>query len=181
MDKANIIFNKSIVEKSTGEVISSTAWKGKSRFDADRGYMFRTGQGGLLILPGADLLSVLTEAEAGKLLRLAAALMPDTNCICYRSGNTTKPMQVEQLAKLLHLSERSCRRFISKLLEYRVLGKVYVKVMTAEPDMQFRECRYYINPCYIFCGNWIGRDLYFMFKQDLDKMLPSWVVRKFNS
>lgn len=181
--KKNLVRQSKIIAGDTGELISIKESVGVNRFDADKGYLFRTGKSGNTITCCVNNLpATLSDADVGKLLRLSAALAADKNCLVYRSGNVTKPMQTEHIAKMLNLSERSCQRFISRMTDQRVMTKVYVKQLSPSgDDMRFREVRLFVNPSFLLSGNWISRDLYFLFKQDLDKILPAWVLRKFNN
>lgn len=41
--------------------------------------------------------------------------------------------------------------------------------------------KYFMCPTVFFCGCWLNYNLYIMFKRDLDRILPNWVISKFNS
>ena len=182
MKKPDIIIKNKIIDNGTGEVITEKDAAVKNRFDADRGYLFRTTKAPASIsCYVGNFPKNLTDADTGKLIKLSAMLLPDVNCLVYRSGNITKPLRIEHAAKILQISQRQAQRFISKLIAEQVMAKVYIKRLnSAGDDFVFREIRYFINPAVVIAGNWINRDLYFLFKQELDKILPPWVIKKFN-
>lgn len=120
----------------------------------------------------------LTDADIGKMFKLSKHLQANTNLLVYRSGNNIKPMQIKHIAKLLKISERSCTRFINKIIKLHMMEKTIEK----NSKFSFYCCnKYFICPTVFFCGCWLNYNLYIMFKHDLDRILPNWVISKFNS
>ena len=85
-----------------------------------------------------------------------------------------KAMTVERIAAYLNISQRQAAGFLRKMIDWRIIGRVKVQI-----GRNF-ETQYYINPIYFFNGKWLNYNLYFIFKKDLDDILPEWVKIRFN-
>jgi len=42
------------------------------------------------------------------------------------------------------------------------------------------EVQYYLNPLYFISSKYLSPGLYMLFRKQLDKVLPAWVIQKFN-
>lgn len=83
-------------------------------------------------------------------------------------------MSCSKIADYLSISQRQAANFLGKMIDRRIIGKVRVQIGDCV------ETQYYINPIYFFNGKWLNYNLYFLFKKDLDGLLPEWVKLKFN-
>ena len=109
-------------------------------------------------------------------------------------------MQKEHIAKILGLSARSCARFLNRMLKLNIIAKKEIFTVSKNKlssrsdrklpvfhfnllrlNQKIKEENYFFSPVYFFAGNWLSYDLYILFRNDLDKMLPVWVVSKFNA
>ena len=81
---------------------------------------------------------------------------------------------MERIAAYLNISQRQAAGFLRKMIDWRIIGRVKVQI-----GRNF-ETQYYINPIYFFNGKWLNYNLYFIFKKDLDDILPEWVKIRFN-
>lgn len=173
----DVVVKQSLIDTATGEVVKQKEFYVKNKFDAEKGYCFTSQKNRINISPN-NIHEEITDADIGKLFKLSRQLQANTNLLVYRSGNNIKPMQIKHIAKLLEISERSCVRFINKMIKLHVMGK------TVERNCKFSLIcykKYFLCPTVFFCGCWLNYNLYIMFRSDLDKILPNWVISKFNS
>ena len=173
----DVVVKQSLIDTATGEVVKQKEFYVKNKFDAEKGYYFTSQKNRISIFP-SNMHEELTDADIGKMFKLSKHLQANTNLLVYRSGNNIKPMQIKHIAKLLEISERSCVRFINKMIKLHMMEKTIEK----NSKLSFYGCnKYFICPTVFFCGCWLNYNLYIMFKRDLDRILPNWVISKFNS
>ena len=140
-------------------------WRSK-RFDDEKGYLFSLGGAPVRMYPGFPLPDEVSHADVGHLLGCLQYLQPETNLLFYRSNVKRKPLTRAMLAKRLGISYRQCSRFIQKMEKLRVIA--------------VEDGGIYICPVYFFRGKHLRYALYARFKDQLDKVLPGWVVDKYN-
>ncbi len=143
-------------------------------FDDEQGYLFRLNKEAIKVFKGCGLPRDLTESETARIYRLSLMMHKGSNLVCYRAGNVVKSMNITRMAHHLYISDRQATAFINRMIDRRIVGKVSVSVGDKT------ETQYYINPVYFFAGKWLNYNLYFLFKHDLDQILPKWVKDKFN-
>lgn len=143
-------------------------------FDNDKGYLFRMHKEAIRLFKGCDLPKELSDSDVARMYRLSMAMQKESNLICYRSGNTLKPMTKAYMARYLSASERQVTAFLNRMIKHRIIGRVKVRVGM---DVQVH---YYINPIYFFNGKWLNHNLYWIFRKDLDAFLPIWVKERFS-
>lgn len=169
-----IIINAKI-DADSGEVLSkSEQVQNYKYFDPEKGYLFKLNQESIKTFPGYGLPEELTEAETARLYRLSLTMHKGSNLLCYRSGNVNKAMNTAKIAAYLRLSPRRTYLFLQNMIHRRIIGRVKVKIGNSQ------ETQYYLNPIYFFCGKWLNVNLYFLFRRDLDKLLPQWVIKEFS-
>lgn len=174
----DVVVKQNLIDVATGEVVKQKEFYLKNRFDVEKGFYFISQKNNHIKIFPENLPEDLTDADIGKLFKLSKQLQSNSNLLVYRSGNNIKPMQIKHISRLLGISERSCARFINKMLKLHIMGK------TVERNCKFSlMCykKYFLCPTVFFCGCWLNYNLYIMFRSDLDKILPNWVVSKFNS
>lgn len=195
----NLFVKQNVIDPESGEILKKKEFTSASKFDLEKGYCFINPlqKGNKIVM--SDLPSCITDAEAGKLLKLFRYAAPNSNLLMFRSGNVNKAMQKEHIAKNLGLSARSCSRFLNRMLKLNIIAKREIFTVSKnksssrsdyEPVFQSKFVRlnqnakeenYFFSPVYFFAGNWLSYDLYILFRNDLDKMLPVWVISKFNA
>ena len=143
-------------------------------FDDDKGYLFRMNKEAVRLFKGCCLPKELSDSDVARMYRLSMSMQKESNLICYRSGNTLKPMSRLYMAKYLNISERQVTAFLNRMIKERLIGRVKVRVGL---DVQVH---YYINPIYFFNGKWLNHNLYWIFRKDLDAFLPMWVKERFS-
>lgn len=171
--RKKIIINTQ-VDADTGEVLSKNEQvQNYKYFDPEKGYLFHPNKDSVKSFPGCGLPEDLTDSETARLYRLSLAMHKDSNLLCYKSRNAIKPMNTAKIAAYLRLSVRRTLLFLQRMIQRRIIGRVRVKIGNSQ------ETQYYLNPIYFFCGKWLNVNLYFLFRRDLDKMLPKWVIQEF--
>lgn len=172
--RKKIIINTQ-VDADSGEVISKHEQvQNYKYFDPEKGYLFQPNRDSIKIFPGCGLPEDLTESETARLYRLSLIIHKDSNLLCYKSRNAVKPMNTAKIAGYLRLSPRRTYLFLQNMIHRRIIGRVKVKIGNSQ------ETQYYLNPIYFFSGKWLNVNLYFLFRRDLDKMLPQWVIKEFS-
>ena len=144
-----------------------------NRWDNVKGYAFFLNRSAVKCYKGFGLPPTLTWAERGRIAELSTYIQRDTNMLYYRSDRSVKPMDISHICDILDLSERGAYRFIRKMIDEGILAKSVTK---CGDDTTIK---YYINPIYYFCGHWLPPSLYMMFRDDLDRYLPTWVIGKY--
>ena len=162
------------IDAESGQVLSkSEQLQNYKYFDPEKGYLFQPNRDSIKTFPGCGLPDDLTETETARLYRLSLAMHKDSNLLCYKSRNAVKPMNTAKIAGYLRLSPRRTALFLQNMIHRHIIGRVRVRIGNSQ------ETQYYINPMYFFCGKWLNVNLYFLFRRDLDKMLPQYVIQKF--
>lgn len=171
MTKVTRFINQQVNED--GEIVRAST-RTVRYFDDDNGYLFWCNKEAVKSFKGYGLPKELSETETARVYRLSLTTHKGSNLICYRSGNVIKAMTVERIAAYLNISQRQAASFLRKMIDWRIIGRVKVQI-----GRNF-ETQYYINPIYFFNGKWLNYNLYFIFKKDLDDILPEWVKIRFN-
>lgn len=115
----------------------------------------------------------MSDNEIGKMARLAKLMIADSNMLGYRARTGIKAYTQEQIIEIIGLSHKRGREFIDKMIKLRVMEKT-IRIMG---DLEQEE--YYINPAYFFAGKRISLNLYLLFRESLDPVIPAWVKREF--
>ena len=140
-------------------------WKDK-RFRIDKGYSFWLNASPVKMYPGCELPASVSSADCGKLYRCAMMLQKNTNMLFYHSNGFDKPLTTEKLADKLGINRQRCYMFVQRMCDMHIMAR--------------ESGRLYINPIFFFRGRHLSYSLYQMFQEDLDSVLPQWVIDRFN-
>jgi hypothetical protein len=140
-------------------------WKDK-RFNLNKGYSFWLSRIPVRMFLGCGLPNTLSHSDKGKMYDCALLLQANTNMLFYHSHGEEKPLTVPKLADRLGMSINRCYDFVQHMCDLRVMAR--------------DNGRLYINPCYFFRGRYLSWHLYRLFEQDLESVLPDWVVARYN-
>lgn len=159
------------VDEKTGAVLSK---KEKYVTDVlnDDGYKVPVHKLGAKLFANVSFPAEMTDSEIGKMARLAKLMIADSNMLGYRSRGIRAYTQ-EQIIEIVGLSTKRGREFIDKMIDLRVMAKTIRIIGDVKQD------EFYINPAYFFAGKRIGLNLYLLFRESLDPILPEWVKREF--
>ena len=98
----------------------------------------------------------------------------NTNLICYRKNKKYFAADVKDISRILNMSHRRVREFVERMMSKSLIAKA---IINTEERI---EVQYYVNPLYFHSSKYISPFLYMLFRKQLDKHLPAWVVKKFH-
>lgn len=160
------------INDKTGEVISQ-----KERHMTDvlteEGYKVPSHKLGAKLFANIPFPKDMTDNEIGKMARLAKLMIADSNMLGYRARTGIKAYNQEQIIEIVGLSYKRGKEFIDKTIKLKVMAKT-IRIIG---DLEQEE--YYINPAYFFAGKRINLNLYLLFRESLDPVIPAWVKREF--
>lgn len=154
---------------SNGEVIKNKVHHIAAAFDEEKGYLFWARKSHAKSFLDTPYPPGMTHTEIGRIAVLAKKIWSNTNMLGYRGNGGVKPYDVEQIGKIIELGPRQAARFIDKMIKVGMMARVRVD------SGGKKETQYYINPIFYFSGNRISLNLYLIFKEQLDRVLPEWV------
>ena len=160
-----------IVDEETGEVLSSKQQGIGKRFDPEKGYLFRNQAGGFSQFYDVPFPDEMTDAEIGRMTRLAKKMWGSTNMLGYRGNGGIKPYGIDGISKVIGLHQRQTYTFMDKMINLGVIAKVRIE-SKGQVDYQ-----YYVNPLYYNSSNRIPLNLYLLFRVQLDPYIPSWAKK----
>lgn len=160
------------INDETGELLSK---KQKYIEDAltDEGYKVPTHKLGAKLFADVSFPESMNDSEIGKMARLAKLMVASTNMLGYRTRTGILPYNEQQIIDIVGLSQKRGKEFVKKMIEFGVMQRNIRIVGDVESE------EYYINPAYFFAGRRISLNLYLLFREHLDAILPEWVRREF--
>lgn len=164
-----------VVSNDLGEVITDKTLQYKGRFDIESGYLFWSQRNFVKSFPDVDLPLDITDDERGKLDKLSHKVFADTNMLAYKGHNKVVPFEHKDIGETLKLGERQTRRFVDKMLQLGIMARLIIDTKGQKTT------QYYLNPMYYFSSNRLSLNLYLLFKDQLDAVLPKYVVTNFQT
>lgn len=161
------------ISEETGEVKKTKVQRVVARFDDDRGYLFWARKDFAKSFLDVPYPKEMTDAEIGRIARLAKRMWSNTNMLGYRGNKGVRPYNVEQIGKEIGLGPRQAQRFVKKMIDIGMMAK------HEDGKGRSKEVQYYINPIHFFGSNRIPLSLYLLFRKHLDKLLPWWVKAEY--
>lgn len=161
------------VDEDNGEIVAQKQQNIGKRFDPAKGYLFRNQAGGFSQFYDVPFPPDMTDAEIGRMTRLAKKMWGNTNMLGYRGNGGIKPYDIEGIAKVINLQTRQTYTFINKMIDLGILAKVKIE------SKGITDYQYYVNPLYYNSSNRIPLNLYLLFRQQLDPYIPSWARKLF--
>jgi len=162
-----------IIDPATGEVKHSKVRAINAAFDEEKGYLFWARKNFAKSFSDVPYPNEMTDTEIGRMARLAKKIWSNTNMLGYRGNGGVRPYGVPEVAKELGISERQARTFLNKMVRLGLMARVEVEVGEAT------ETHLYINPIYFFSSNRVPLNLYLIFREQFDAVLPEWVKREY--
>ena len=161
------------INTDTGVIQKEDAKFVTAAFDDEKGYLFWARKNFAKSFVDVDFPKAMTMKERGQMATLAKKMWSNTNMLGYRGNGGVKPYDDEQIGSIVGLKTYQGKSFVRKMIRVGMIAKVTV---TTEGE---RVIQYYINPIYFFGSNRIPLNLYLIFKAQLDKVLPRWVLEKY--
>jgi hypothetical protein len=166
---------QTVVTNDFGEVISEKSLAYKGRFDAESGYLFWSQRNFVKSFPGVELPEELTDDERGKMDRLSHKVFSNTNMLAYQSRDGVTPYGMKDIQDTLKVGQRQTYRFVDKMLRLGIMARNTIDCKGE------RTIQYYLNPMYYFSSNRLSLNLYLLFKEQLDEVLPKYVIQNFTA
>ena len=160
------------IDTSTGEVCKQREQRYEPTL-TEEGYKVPGHKAGAKIFEGVAFPESMTHAEIGKMTILAKNMIPISNMLGYRSKGCILSYTEAHITAMVGLSPKRGRQFIQKMIDLGVMQRV----IRQYDDQEYIE--FYINPAYFFAGKRISLNLYLLFREHLDPLLPSWVKQEF--
>lgn len=160
------------IEEKTGQIVHM---KDRAFPDTlnDEGYLVpirKRGSKNFMDIPFPD---EMTDTEVGKLTRLSKLMILTSNMLGYRARGGIKAYTEAEIIAHVNLSQKRGKEFIGKMLSLHAMATQVRKV----GKIEIKE--FYINPAYFFAGGRINVNLYLIFREHLDGILPAWVRAQF--
>lgn len=167
---------KRITSIDEGGVILNTKDFKYTIFDNEKGYLFRNQA---YYYKGFKLENKLSDIvtdfnDLGRLLVLAEHTYADTNMIAYYKNKKYYPAGIKEISEMIKLCERNTKDFLKRMMDLGIIAKAIINT-----NEQI-EVQYYLNPLYFISSKYLSPGLYMLFRKQLDKVLPAWVIQKFN-
>jgi hypothetical protein len=99
----------------------------------------------------------------------------NTNMLGVKGNGGVRALDIEDIAKVLSVTNNQGYRFVEKMIKLGVLAKVKIN-SNGQQVIQ-----YYVNPIHWFAGKRISLNLYLLFKAQLDTLLPTWVIQRYGT
>lgn len=148
------------IDVSTGEVLYSAESNMDFYLYNPKGFLLFNNKPAVRLFQGADW-KKLSADEKSKIMTLIPYI--DAHNRLMQKG---KPMTAKDLSQLLEISEPRAYSFLKSLKTKHMIRK--------------SEKILYVSPNYMLSGSRLSRDLYLVFQDQLDPVLPDWVKGKFN-
>lgn len=157
-------------DEVTGKIFKTKNNYIGSTFDQGKGYLFWNRKNNSKTFKDISFPKEMKWEDIGRITVLTKYVYSNTNMLGYRGNGGVKLYDIKGISKIVELSEKCTNRYINKMIKLGVMAKV--KVIVAENE----EYQYYINPLYFFSNNWLPLNLYLIFREQLDCVLPKWVI-----
>lgn len=162
------------VDGQTGEVYYSKEEYQTPAFDEEKGYLFWARKKAAKTFADVTFPQGMNDLEIGRMVRLSKRIWGKTNMLGYRGNGGVRPYNIDQIGEVIGLKSRQTHAFVTKMLKLGILARVVVECEGV------KETQFYVSPIYFFSGNRIPLNLYLIFREQLDAILPEWVKQRFD-
>lgn len=156
------------IDPSTGEVFYTKEERLRLQFN-EKGYLFRKDKNGFRNFSDYPLPDCFSWSERGRIDALKYQIAGDDQLLVHRVGGRIHPIGAPEIAKILKMSERQCKELLAKMIKHKVVKECILDGRTF----------YMFNPLYACRGRRITFTVYVVFQDELNKVLPAWVINKF--
>lgn len=139
----------------------------------DKGYLFKTKVRFVREFCDQDYPAEMSVNDIGRFDLLCKKIYKDTNMLVEYTRAGIVPAGIKDISNTIQLAERQSRTYIHKLISLGLINKVNIK---SERGI---EIQYYVNPLYRHNGARLNLNLYLIFREQLDHVLPPWVKKQF--
>lgn len=152
-----------------GESVHSYAVSFTGRFHDSNGYSLYAYGKTINTRTTVRFPKEMNKSDVANMLFLAVHLQMKTNVLVYRTKKGNVPMKVKQISDVIGTQDRQTQRFLSKMIGLGMMKKVTINAT------DIKVVRYLINPLFFLNGKAISDELYWLFNEELNKVLPKWV------
>jgi len=163
-----------VIKKDTGEVVAFYEKEFCPRYSPSKGYCLWPRAYYTKQFTSVKFPDELTMKERGMLATLSKEVFADTNMLGRWSRGSVRPLTVEEIGEITGLKKSQTYVFLKKLIRLNILRRVKVEIGDRRVETQF-----YLNPLYYSSSNYISLNLYLVWKDQLDPLLPGWVKEEF--
>lgn len=168
------IIRKQYIDSATGAIRKEEQTRYPAAFDDEEGYVFWAKKGGAKSFSDIKYPKEMTLKEIGQMSVLSKEMWSNTNMLGYRGHGGVIAYDEDEIGDLIGLKTYQTRGFIRKMIQLGMMAKVHVSV----EDNKYTQ--FYINPIYFFGAKRLSLNLYLIFKEQLDRIIPGWVRREFS-
>jgi hypothetical protein len=170
-----VVIRKSYDMDEDGVIYNEKAFK-FTVFDDVKGYLFRAKNHYRKSYNDVRLSRVVKDRlDFLRVHLLAENIYKDTNTIMVRvNTRNVRAADIEDIATIIDLSIKKTREFINRMKKLHILAE---RIDTVG---ELVSSKFVFNPLYFSSRKYISSELYFLFRESLDKHLPYWVIRKFH-
>lgn len=168
-----IIKKTQYINKDTGVVENENVQYIGASFHEEKGYLFWARKNFAKSFVDVDFPHGMTMKERGQMATLSKKMWSTTNMLGYRGNGGVKAYNDEQIGIIIGLKSYQAKSFVRKMIKDGIIAKV--TVVTGGD----RKIQYYVNPIYFLGSNRIPLSLYLIFKTQLDRVIPAWVIEKY--
>jgi len=165
--------DKRWVNTNTGEVSGESSKEFPPHFDEERGYLFWHRKQFVKTFADVPFPVDMTLEDIGRMTLLSKRVYSQTNMLGYRGNGGVKSYSMDQVGEIIHCGPRQARRFFERMVKFGLMAKVKVVVGVCD------ELQWYLNPIYFFSNNRLPLNLYLLFREQLNAVLPRWVIERF--
>lgn len=152
---------------SSGEIVKEKISEYYNPYVEDKGYNFKYSADKTKIYKNVLFPKDIEIIDRGRLHLLSEYIYGDTNKLLYRSTeNKYVPYTKKDIQDILGLHRNTFNRFWKKVLRDDI-----IKINSKN--------EYCFNPLYFNSTTYMGAELYFMFKESLNKHIPKHIQDKF--
>ena len=162
------------IDEKTGQIVSDKAFRFEDVMN-EEGYKVPSHKLGAKLFADVSFPDGITDTEIGKMTRLSKLMIAESNMLGYRTRGGIKPYTRDEIISIAKLAKRQGVTFVTKMQRLGVMQK-NIRIVDGKEVHD-----YYINPAYFFMGKRISLNLYLIFREHLDPIIPEWVKKEFIS
>jgi hypothetical protein len=171
----NIVELKQHINKETGEKFAESQRELPDYFNPDNGYKMMARTKNIRMFPNVPFPKELSRTDMGHLLFLSRHIWANTGVLGKVIRRSFKPYDDDELINCVGFTNnRRGAEWLSRMVNLSMLRSIDVNL----PDDK-QERQWYMNPIY-FCPMFITRQAYLIWRDQVQKHIPSYVKSMFN-
>lgn len=168
-----LVVQTQYIDEETGTIKKERTRRVPAAFDKEKGYLFWAKKGGCREFFDVPYPKEMSMKERGQMSTLAKHLWSTTNMLGYRGNGGVRAYDEGDIGKIVELKPYQARIFIRKMIRLGLMARVLVTVEGK------KYTQFYVNPIYFSTSYRISLNLYLIFKEQLDRVVPDWVKKRY--